>query len=205
VSNKFLILLGVGVAALMVGCILFTFLLVFPNYIEPTSIPTPTSMPTPTQSNNTEANGSHASNPIIVADSSVFEGEKWMKIFDNGTVKGYSYHLYPWYKDIEIKEGNVSREEIDVLLELFSNLADYNKYEVNLSNELIGDDHIFEPLGSMKISCLPLNKTIELSFRPPSFPEPETITPEAEEILAKIDKIYRETEVVERINEANPP
>ena len=173
-NNKFFMLLGVVVAALIVGCILFAYLLV-----------------------------SRSSNPIIVVDSSVFEGEKWMKIFDNGTVRGYSYHLYPWYKDIEIREGNVSREEIDVLLELFSNLADYNKYEVNVSS-WGGGGYIFEPLGYTTISCLPLNKTIELHFWPPDFLEPETITPEAEEILARIDKLYQETEVVERIREMNP-
>lgn len=180
-NNKFLILLGVVLVVLIVGCILFAFLLVFPN--------------------STEAN---SSNPIIVADSSVFEGEKWMKIFDNGTVRGYSYHLYPWYKDIEIKEGNVSKEEIDILLELFSNLADYEEYEVPVSS-WEGSDHIFEPSwGYTTISCLPLNKTLELHFWPPDFPAPEPITPIAEEILARIDKIYRETGVVERIREMNP-
>jgi hypothetical protein len=107
---------------------------------------------------------------------------------DNGTVRGYSDHIYPNYKEIEIKEGNVSREEIDILLELFSNLADYDEYVVSFSEELIGEDHIFDPQAHMKISCLPLNKTLKLSFRPPSFPEPETITPEAEEILAKLIK-----------------
>jgi len=144
------------------------------------------------------------SEPIIMVDATVFEGEKWMKIFDNGTVRGYSDHIYPWYKEIEIKEGNVSREEVDILLELFSNLADYDEYVVSFSEELIEGDHIFDPQAYMKISCLPLNKTLGLSFRPPSFPEPETITPEAEEILARIDEIYRETAVVERIKEINP-
>ncbi|RZN43535.1 MAG: hypothetical protein EFT35_01050 [Methanophagales archaeon ANME-1-THS] len=61
-------------------------------------------------------------------------------------------------------------------------------------------------MGYTTISCLPLNKTLALHFLPPELlaPESETITPEAEEILVRIDKKYRETGVVERIKEINP-
>jgi hypothetical protein len=40
--------------------------------------------------------------------------------------------------------------------------------------------------------------------RPPSFPEPETATITAKEIMERIDKIYREAEVSERRKEINP-
>lgn len=187
--------MGVVVAALIVGYTLFAFLPVFPNRIESTSTPTPMPTPIPT------------SEPIITVDTMVFEGEKWMKIFDNGTVTGYSYHLYPDYRDVEIMEGTVSREEMDILLELFSNLADCEKYEVPITDELserTGGCHIFDSFGHTTISCLPVNKTLKLDFLPPKIPTSKPITPTAEEILVRLDKIYQETKVVERIREMNP-
>jgi len=193
---------AVGIAVVVIALLgVGVFLGTQTPSLSPTS--TPKASPTPTATP-TEANVSYASNSVILAYSSVFEGEKWMRILDNSTVRCYSYHLYPSYKDIEIREGYVSKEEVDLLLQLFSNLTEYEEYVVKVSEGLVGADHIFEPLGSMKISCLPSNKTLKLSIRPLSFPRPETITPEAEEILAKIDKIYQKTQVVERIKETNP-
>jgi len=144
---------------------------------------------------------------IISVNSTVFEGERWMSIFNDGKVICYSDHYYPDYKEIVIKEGHISREEIDALLELFSNLSEYSEYTVNASEQLISDhmDCIFDPVGGgAKISCTPLNKTLRLRLRPPSFPEPETATITAKEIMERIDKIYREAEVSERRKEINP-
>ncbi|MDI6885537.1 MAG: PGF-CTERM sorting domain-containing protein [archaeon] len=145
--------------------------------------------------------------PIVLVNSTVFEGERWMVIFSDGKVTCYSDHYYPDYKEIVIKEGYISREEIDILLELFSNLSEYSEYTVNASVQLIKDhmDCIFDPVGGgTKISCLPLNKTLILVVRPPSFPKPETATITAKEIMNRIDKIYREAEVTERRKENNP-
>lgn len=148
-----------------------------------------------------------SNNPIISVNSTVFEGERWMNILGDGKVTCYSDHHYPSHKEIVIKEGHISREEIEVLLELFSNLSEYSEYTVNASEQLIRDhmDCIFDPVGGGTIiSCLPLNKTLRLSVRPPSFPEPETATVTAKEIMKRIDKIYREAEVSERRKEINP-
>jgi hypothetical protein len=155
----------------------------------------------------TEANGVSSSKPLIVVNSTVFEGERWMSILSDGKVIGYSAHYYPSYKEIVIKEGYISREEIDAFLELCSNLSEYSEYTVNASGQLIRDhmDCIFDPIGGGTIiSCLSLNKTLKLEVRPPSFPEPETATPTAKEIVGRIDKIFRETGVVERVKEINP-
>ncbi|RLG32264.1 hypothetical protein DRN80_06390, partial [Methanosarcinales archaeon] len=125
----------------------------------------------------------------------------------DGKVICYSDHYYPDHKEIVSKEGHISREEIDALLELFSNLSEYSEYTVNASEQLIRDpmDCIFDPVGGgAKISCTPLNKTLRLRLRPPSFPEPETATITAKEIMERIDKIYREAEVSERRKEINP-
>ena len=146
-------------------------------------------------------------NPIISVNSTVFEGERWMSIFNDGKVICYSDHYYPDHKEIVSKEGHISREEIDTLLELFSNLSEYSEYTVNASEQLIRDsmDCIFDPVGGgAKISCTPLNKTLRLRLRPPSFPEPETATITAKEIMERIDKIYREAEVTDRKKEINP-
>nr|CBH39509.1 hypothetical secreted protein, containing PKD domain [uncultured archaeon] len=145
--------------------------------------------------------------PIISVNSSVFEGERWMSIHSDGKVTCYSDHYYPDYKEITIKEGYISREEIDTFLELFSNFSEYSEYTVNASEQLIGRDHmdcVFLPFGDAKISCIPLNKTLRLRVRPPSFPEPETVTITAKEIVERIDRIYREAEVSERRKEINP-
>lgn len=192
---KIWILLGLLVVALIVGYILFAV-------SEPNSKPIVT--PSPSPSSKPVVTPALSSEPLIMVYSMVFEGEKWMEIFENGTVKCERYHLYPDYKEIEIKKGYVSTEEVGILLELFLNLTDYNESTVILSDELAKGDHIFDPLGYMKISCLPLNKTLNLNFRPLSFSEPETIMSEAKEILARIDRIYREAEVVERTKEKNP-
>jgi len=148
-----------------------------------------------------------SNNPIISVNSTVFEGERWMSIHSDGKVTCYSDHYYPDYKEIMIKEGYISREEIDALLELFSNLGEYSEYTVNVSEQLMGRDHmdcVFVPFGGTKISCIPLNKTLRLRVRPPSFPEPETVTITAKEIMERIDKIYREAEVSERKKEIDP-
>jgi hypothetical protein len=92
VDDKIWTLLGALLVALIVGLCLFAFLPIFSNRIEPTHSPTPASTPASTPE------------PIVMVNSMVFEGEKWMKIFDNGTVTGYSCHLYPDYKDVEIKK-----------------------------------------------------------------------------------------------------
>jgi len=179
-----------------VGIVVVIGLLGVGAFLE-TQTPSPSPTSTPTASPTLTATPIEA-NSVIVAYSRVFEGEKWMRILDNGTVRCYSYHLYPSYKDIEIKEGYVFKEEVDILLRLFSNLTDYEEYVVNVSDKLVWANHIFEPFGYMKISCPPLNKTLKLNIRPLSFSQPETITPEAEEILTKIDEIYQKTQVVER-------
>jgi|GEM_PF-2770129 PGF-CTERM protein len=148
-----------------------------------------------------------SNNPIISVNSTVFEGERWMSIFSDGTVTCYSDHYYPSHKEIVIKEGHISREEIDVLLGLFSNLSEYSDYTVNVSEQLIRDhmDCIFDPVGGgTKISCILLNKTLRLRVRPPSFSEPETATPTAKEIMERIDKIFREAKIPERRKEINP-
>ncbi|GEM_PF-2452478 len=145
--------------------------------------------------------------PIVLVNSTVFEGERWMSIVSDGKVTCYSDHYYPDYKEIVIKEGCVTTEEIDTMLELFSNLSEYSEYKVNASEQLIKDhmDCIFDPVGGgTKISCIPLNKTLILVVRPPSFPKPETATITAKEIMNRIDKIYREAEVTERRKENNP-
>ncbi|MBE0516071.1 MAG: PKD domain-containing protein [Methanophagales archaeon] len=126
--------------------------------------------------------------PIILVNSTVFEGERWMRILDDGKVIGYSDHYYPDYKEIVIKEGYISREEVDALLELFSNLSEYSEYTVNLSELLIRDYH------RQKISCIPLNKTLKISFL---FPEQETATPTVKEIVKRIDRIFRDAEITE--------
>ncbi len=131
--------------------------------------------------------------PVISVRSSVFEGEKDMTIYSSGRVTSREYHIYPNSKRIKIREGNVSEEEIDALLELFSNLTEY-EYTVNLSENT---EHIFELFGNAEISCKPLNKTLSLRLRPPSFPEPETATPTAKEIVKRIDKIYAGAEISE--------
>ncbi|MBE0516063.1 MAG: PKD domain-containing protein [Methanophagales archaeon] len=147
------------------------------------------------------------SKPVISANSTVFEGERWMVIFDDGKVTCYSDHYYPDHKEIVIKEGYIPKEEVNALLELFSNLSEYSDYTVNVSDQLIRDhmDCVFDPIGGgTKISCIPLNKTLRLKVRPPTFPEPETATPAAKEILERIDKIYREAEIPEKKKEINP-
>lgn len=132
--------------------------------------------------------------PIILVNSSVFEGEKEMTIYSDGRAMSREHHIYPDSKIITIREGNISKEKINALLNLFSNLTEY-EYTVNLSGK--AGDYIFEPFGNAKISCKLLNKTLSLGLRPPSFPEPETVTPAAKEILERIDKIYREAEITE--------
>jgi len=132
--------------------------------------------------------------PIILVNSSVFEGEKEMTIYSDGRAMSREYHIYPNSKIITIREDHISEEEINALLNLFSNLTEY-KYTINLSGNT--GEHIFEPMGNIKISCIPLNKTLSLGLRPPSFPKPETATPTAKEIVKRIDKIYREAEVSE--------
>ena len=132
--------------------------------------------------------------PVISVSSSVFEGEKDMAIYGDGRVTSREYHIYPNSKRITIREGHISKEEINALLELFSNLTEY-RYIVNLSENT--GEHIFEPRGNIKISCRPLNKTLSLRLRPPSFQEPETATQTAKEILERIDKIYAEAEISE--------
>jgi len=129
-----------------------------------------------------------------------------MVIFDDGNVTCYSDHYYPDHKEIVIKEGHISKEEIDALLELFSNLSEYS-CTVNASKQLISDhmNCIFDPVGGgTKISCIPLNKTLGIEVEPPSFPEPETATPAAKEIVKRIDEIFREAEVTERGKENKP-
>jgi hypothetical protein len=146
-------------------------------------------------------------NPIISVNSTVFEGARWMSILSDGKVTCYSDHYYPGYKEIIIKEGHISREEIDALLNLFSNLGAYSEYTVYASEKLIRNhmDCIFDPVGGgTEISCIPLNKTLRLRVRPPSFPEPETATITAKEIMERIDRIYREAEVSERRKEISP-
>jgi hypothetical protein len=59
-------------------------------------------------------------------------------------------------------------------------------------------------MGYTTISCLPLNKTLKLDFLHPEMPISKPITPVTEEILVRIDKMYREAGVVERIQEMNP-
>jgi len=49
-----------------------------------------------------------------------------------------------------------------------------------------------------------LNKTLRLRVRPPLFPEPETATITAKEIMKRIDNIYREAKITERKKEINP-
>ena len=145
--------------------------------------------------------------PIISVNSTVFEGERWMRLLNDGKVICYSDHYYPDYKEITIREGHISKEEIDAFLELFSNLSECSDYTVNVSEQLIGRDHmdcVFVPFGDAKISCIPLNKTLKLRLRPPSFPEPETITITAKEILKRIDDLYREAKITERKKEINP-
>jgi hypothetical protein len=130
-----------------------------------------------------------------------------MRLLNDGKVICYSDHYYPDYKEITIREGHISKEEIDAFLELFSNLSEYSEYTVNVSEQLIGRDHmdcVFVPFGDTKISCIPLNKTLKLRLRPPSFPEPETITITAKEILKRIDDLYREAKITERKKEINP-
>ena len=148
-----------------------------------------------------------SNNPLILVNSSVFEGERWMRLLNDGKVICYSDHYYPDYKEITIREGHISKEEIDAFLELFSNLGEYSEYTVNASEQLIRDhmDCTFDPVGGgTKISCMSLNKTLRLRVRPPSFPEPETATITAKEIMERIGKIYREAEVRERRKEINP-
>ena len=138
--------------------------------------------------------------PAISVSSSVFEGGKEMTIYNDGRVTSREYHIYPDSKRITIREGNISEEEINALLNLFSNLTEY-KYTVTLSENT---EHLFEPLGNAKISCTALNKTLSLGLRPPSFPEPETATITAKEIMERIDRIYREAKVTEKRKEINP-
>jgi hypothetical protein len=147
-----------------------------------------------------------SNNPFILVNSTVFEGERWMSIHSDGKVTCYSDHYYPDYKEIMIKEGYISREEIDTFLELFSNFSEYSEYTVNVSERLIRDhmDCVFLPFEDAKISCIPLNKTLRLRVRPPLFPEPETATITAKEIVERIDRIYRDAEVSERRKEINP-
>ena len=68
----------------------------------------------------TDENDSTDQKPVISASACVFEGGKGMKIFSDGRVTGYSTHYVPSHKDVTIKEGYISREEVDALLELFS-------------------------------------------------------------------------------------
>jgi len=131
--------------------------------------------------------------PVISVSSSVFEGGKEMTIYNDGRVTSREYHIYPSSKRIIIREGNVSEEEINALLNLFSNLTEY-EYTVTLTENI---KHLFEPFGNAEISCIPLNKTLSLGLRPPSFPEPETVTITAKEILERIDKIYAGAEISE--------
>ena len=148
-----------------------------------------------------------SNNPLILVNSTVFEGERWMRLLNDGKVICYSDHYYPDYKEITIREGHISKEEIDAFLELFSNLSECSDYTVNVSEQLIGRDHmdcVFVPFGDAKISCIPLNKTLKLRLRPPSFPEPETITITAKEIMKRIDNLYREAKITERKKEINP-
>ncbi|MEM3627116.1 MAG: hypothetical protein QXZ25_03725 [Candidatus Bathyarchaeia archaeon] len=181
-NNKIWVILGVVVVVLV--CVVYSvFLNVF--------------------SIGEETSGSHSPNHIIIASSSLFEKEIEVRIFDNGTVECYRERYYPWYKEIEVRRGYVSREEVEKLLELFSKLADYGEYIDKVSDEFIKEGHILEPIGNIEISCPALNKTLEISFRPPDFPGPETITPEAEEILAILDKTFLEAEVVEMIKKEN--
>ncbi len=137
--------------------------------------------------------------PVISVSSSVFEGGKEMTIYNDGRVTSREYHIYPSSKRIIIREGNISEGEINALLNLFSNLTEY-KYTVTLTENI---KHLFEPFGNAEISCIPLNKTLSLGLRPPSFPEPETATITAKEIMERIDRIYREAEVSERRKEIN--
>jgi hypothetical protein len=51
-----------------------------------------------------------------------------MRLLNDGKVICYSDHYYPDYKEITIREGHISREEIDALLNLFSNLGVYSEY-----------------------------------------------------------------------------
>lgn len=131
--------------------------------------------------------------PVISVSSSVFEGGKEMTIYNDGRVTSREYHIYPNSKRITIREGNVSEEEINALLNLFSNLTEY-EYTVTLTENI---KHLFEPFGNAKISCIPLNKSLSLGPRPPSFPEPETATITAKELLERIDKIYAGAEISE--------
>ena len=58
-----------------------------------------------------------SNNPLILVNSTVFEGERWMSIHSDGKVTCYSDHYYPDYKEITIREGHISKEEIDAFLE----------------------------------------------------------------------------------------
>lgn len=116
-----------------------------------------------------------------------------MTIYNDGRVTSREYHIYPNSKRITIREGNVSEEEINALLNLFSNLTEY-EYTVTLTENI---KHLFEPFGNAKISCIPLNKSLGLGLRPPSFPELETVTITAKELLERIDKIYAGAEISE--------
>lgn len=140
--------------------------------------------------------------PIILAESTVFEGTRSMSILSNGNVICYSVHYYPGSRVVVKKEGHISKEEIDALLRLFSNLSEYNEYTVNASEQLIKNhmDCIFDPIGGgTKISCVPLNKTLKIVLFPSSSKtEEETITRDAKEILERIDKIFREAKVSRR-------
>ncbi|MEM2394051.1 MAG: hypothetical protein QXQ47_02875 [Candidatus Bathyarchaeia archaeon] len=128
------------------------------------------------------------SHPIVIASSSLFEKVIEVEIFDNGTVKCHRERYYPWYKEIENRKGIVSMEEVEKLLELFSNLTGYGEYIDKVSGEFMKEGHILEPVGNVVVSCLPLNKTLKISFRPTDLPELETITPSAEGILTILTK-----------------
>ncbi|MBN1763393.1 MAG: PKD domain-containing protein [Methanomicrobia archaeon] len=141
--------------------------------------------------------------PIIIASASVFEGGNEMKIFSNGKVECYQVHYVPWYKAVTIKEGYISKADVDYLLYLFQNLPDHSTFTIESeTNGYEWEYHIFDgAISSLKIFCTPLNKTV--IFRP-TINDEGSATGEALELLQKIDNIYTETPVVETRNEINP-
>lgn len=193
--------------AVLICVVSFALLHIFPFCEETSSSQSPnpitTQSPNPITKQSPSPISLQPQSPVITASSSLFEKLIEIRIFNNGTVKSYRERYYQLYKEIEIRRGSISIEEVEELLELSSKLADHGEYIYKVSDEFMKEGHILEPLGNMEVSWLPLNKTSKISFRPSNFPEQETITPEAKQILAIIDKAYLEAEVVEIIKEAN--
>lgn len=137
--------------------------------------------------------------PIISVSASVFEGGNEMEMFNDGKVECYSTHYVPEYKVVTVKERYIPKTEIDALVKMFQNSNEYSEYTVDFEHQLEGQ--MFDSMSFAKISCLPLNRSIELN---PSFQEPGTAPKDVIEILRRIDDIYTEIPIIERRKEINP-